>query len=294
LGGLALTPFIIHPSSFIVPYANQSRFDYKSQQIAVGFSFEEYSTMSAWHPSLLAPIFVLAATAPGLADSWTDLSSGEKALEAWASPTGDWFCAASTESDSKNPKTLRAEPGQGILVNGKKGRTVDLVTKQKFKDVEVHVEFMIPKGSNSGVKFEGLYEIQILDSFGVKKPKGSDCGGIYPRAEEEPQYHHIDDGVPPRTNAARPAGEWQTLDVIFQAPRFDAQNKKVANARFVKVVLNGQVIHENVEVRTPTGSAWRLKKEMAQGPLLLQGTHGPVAFRNVRIRPYTEEKPAKP
>ena len=68
----------------------------------------------------------------------------------------------------------------------------------------------------------------------------------------------------------------------------------MANARFVKIVLNGQVIHENVEVPTPTGSAWRLKKETAEGPLLLQGTHRPVAFRNVRIRPYQEaEKPAK-
>lgn len=219
-------------------------------------------------------------------DSWTDLSSGEKALEAWAGPIGDWFCAAGVKPNTKNPRILQAKPGQGILVNGQKGRTVDLQTKQKFKDIEVHVEFLIPKGSNSGVKFEGLYEIQILDSFGVKNPKGSDCGGIYPRAEEEPKYHHIDKGVPPRTNASRPAGEWQTLDVTFQAPRFDAQNKKVANARFIKVVLNGRVIHENVEVQTPTGSAWRLQKEMPEGPLLLQGTHGPVAFRHVRIRPY--------
>jgi len=242
----------------------------------------------------MAVILILAVTAHGLADSWIDLSSGEKALALWASPTGDWFLAASAEPDPKNPKKLHAEPGHGILVNGKGGRTDDLVTKRNFKDVEVHLEFMIPKGSNSGVKFEGLYEIQILDSFGVKKPKGSDCGGIYPRAEEEPEYHHIDEGFPPRTNAARRAGEWQTLEVIFQAPRFDAQKKKVANARFVKVVLNGQVIHENVEVPTPTGSAWRLKKEMEEGPLLLQGTHGPVAFRNVRVRPYQEaEKPAK-
>jgi hypothetical protein len=238
-------------------------------------------------------ILTLVAATSGLADSWTDLSSGEKALEAWASPTGNWFIAASAEPDSKNPRILRAEPGQGILINGRKGRTEDLVTKQNFRDVEVHLEFLIPKGSNSGVKFEGLYEIQILDSYGVKKPKGWDCGGVYPRAEEEPTYHHIDDGVPPRTNAARPAGEWQTLEAIFQAPRFDAQNKKVANARFVKVVLNGEVIHENVEVATPTGSAWRLKKEMPEGPLLLQGTHGPVAFRNVRMRPYKGEKPAK-
>jgi hypothetical protein len=229
-------------------------------------------------------------TAQASEDLWTDLSSGEKALGSWANPTGDWFSAANVESDPTNPKILQAKPGQGILVNGQKGRTVDLLTKKNFGDVEVHVEFLIPKGSNSGVKFEGLYEIQIFDSFGVKDPKGSDCGGIYPRAEEEPKYHHIDKGVPPRTNASRPPGEWQTLDVIFQAPRFDAQNKKVANARFVKVVLNAKVIHENVEVQTPTGSAWRLKKEMREGPLMLQGTHGPVAFRNVRIRAYEERK----
>jgi 3-keto-disaccharide hydrolase/cellulose/xylan binding protein with CBM9 domain len=226
----------------------------------------------------------------GSADSWTDFSSGEKALEAWASPTGDWFCAASAHPDPKNPRKLRAEAGHGILVNGPTGRTDDLVTKRNFKDIEAHVEFLIPQGSNSGVKFEGLYEIQILDSYGVKKPKASDCGGIYPRAEEEPQYHHIDEGAPPRTNAARPAGEWQTLDVVFQAPRFDAKDKKVENARFVKVVLNGQVIHENVEVATPTGAAWRLKKEVPEGPLLLQGTHGPVAFRNVRVRPLGQAK----
>src|SRR5438552_2501657 len=188
----------------------------------------------------LALVMLLAAAAHARGDSWIELSAGEDALKAWAASTGDWFCAQSAEPDSTNPKTLRAKPGQGILVNGRKGRTVDLITRQKFRDVEVHVEFLIPRGSNSGVKFESLYEIQILDSFGVKKPKGSDCGGIYPRAEEEPQYHHIDEGVPPRTNAARPAGEWQTLDVIFLAPRFDAANKKVAHARFAKVILNGQ------------------------------------------------------
>jgi hypothetical protein len=72
--------------------------------------------------------------------------------------------------------------------------------------------------------------------------------------------------------------------VLFLAPRFNAQGKKTANARFVKVILNGQVIHENVDLKTPTGHAWR-NKEVAQGPLLLQADHGPVAFRNVRVRP---------
>jgi hypothetical protein len=161
------------------------------------------------------------------------------------------------------------------------------VSKQKFGDVEVHAEFMIPKGSNSGVKLEGLYEIQIFDSYGVEEPKATDCGGIYPRAEQKPTYHHIDKGVPPRTNASKPPGEWQSLDIVFQAPRFDADGKKIANARFVKVVLNGQVVHEDVEVKTPTGHAWH-NQEIPTGPLLLQADHGPVAFRNVRARPYAK------
>ena len=91
--------------------------------------------------------------------------------------------------------------------------------------------------------------------------------------------------IPPQANAARRPGEWQTLDVIFQTPRFDEQGKKTANARFVKVVLNDQLIHENVDVKTPTGHVWR-DKEFAAGPLLLQADHGPVAFRNIRVRPY--------
>jgi hypothetical protein len=226
-------------------------------------------------------------------DDWIELS-GDKGLEAWKKPTEKkptekWLMAKSVKMDPKNPKFLVAEAGKGgILVNGPKGKALNLVSKQKFGDIEAHIEFLIPKKSNSGVKFEGLYEIQIFDSYGVKNPKGSDCGGIYPRAELKPRYHYLDKGVPPRTNAAKPPGEWQTLDVIFMAPRFDKSGKKIANARFVKVVLNGKVIHENVEVKTPTGHAWT-KKEIATGPLLLQADHGPVAFRNVRVRPFKGE-----
>ena len=100
--------------------------------------------------------------------------------------------------DPKNPKRLTDKPGEGVLVNLPRGRAEDLFTKEKYQDVEVHVEFMIPKGSNSGVKLMGLYEIQILDSFGKKQVSGDDCGGIYPRAEDKPNYHHIDEGTPPR------------------------------------------------------------------------------------------------
>jgi hypothetical protein len=240
------------------------------------------------HSSTLSRWLLVALLATGLVpdrtladdEGWIDLS----ALQAWKPPTGAWAVVGGVALDPKNPRYLVAKPGSGVIYNGPSGRTTNLISKQAFGDVEVHVEFLVPKGSNSGVKLEGVYEIQIYDSWGVKKPKASDCGGIYPRAELLPRYHHIDDGYPPRTNACRPPGQWQTLDITFRAPRFDASGKKVANARFVKVVLNGQTIHEDVEVPTPTGNNWR-NKETPTGPILLQADHGPVAFRNIRAQP---------
>ncbi len=232
----------------------------------------------------LPTVFVASSSVAADVKDWIEMTN----MESWRNPDKLWMLAGSAGVDADNPKRLTATAGKDILVNGKKGRARDLLSKQEFGDVDVRVEFLIPKGSNSGVKLQGLYEIQICDSWGVKEPKGSDCGGIYPRAELRPKYHYLDKGVPPRVNACKKPGEWQTLDILFQAPRFDASGMKTANARFVKVVLNGQVIHENVEIPTPTGHAWH-NKESATGPLLLQGDHGPVAFRNVRVRPHAPQ-----
>jgi hypothetical protein len=239
---------------------------------------------------LLAGCLSLSRAYPEDANAWRDLSAGDKAFDGWKAPVGDWTLAESVAMDAEKPKTLTFKPGVGVLVNGPKGRARDLVTKESFGDVEAHVEFLIPKGSNSGVKFHAHYEIQIMDTFGKQELTGDSCGGIYPRAEQQPKYHHIDKGTAPKVNAAKPAGEWQTLDIIFRAPRFDSEGKKTENARFVKVVLNGQLIHDNAEVQYPTGHAWNKRKEVPTGPLLLQGDHGPVAFRNVRIRPWKESK----
>jgi hypothetical protein len=228
-----------------------------------------------------------AATVQGADKDWQDLFA--KGLDAFKTPHGDWTAVASVELDANNPRKLIAKDGKGVYYNGPKGRTQNLYTKEKYGDLEVHLEFLIPKGSNSGIKFHGQYEIQIEDSFGVKKLKGSDCGGVYPRAEAKPRYHHLDDGIAPKVNACKPAGEWQTFDIVFLAPRFDKDGKKIANARLPKVLFNGVVIHDNVELLTPTGDRWR-GPEFAQGPLMLQADHGPVAFRNLRIRRIVEEK----
>jgi hypothetical protein len=210
-------------------------------------------------------------------------------LTIFKTPTGDWQEVGGVALDPKNPRKLIAQPGKGVWYNGPKGRTNDLFTKQKFGDVQVHLEFNVPKGSNSGIKFHGHYEIQIDDSYGRKEVSGENCGGIYPRAELKPRYHHIDKGIAPRVNACKAPGEWQTLDITFVAPRFDAAGKKVQNARIARALLNGQVIHEDQELLTPTGDRYK-NAEMAEGLLMLQGDHGPVAFRNVRLQPTAAKK----
>jgi len=202
-------------------------------------------------------------------------------LAGWRQPTGDWMLAQGVTLDAAKPEALAIGSGLGVMVNGPSGRTVDLMTEAEFGDIELHVEFCIPKHSNSGVYLQGRYEVQVYDSYGVAKDAypGIECGGIYPRWINDQNI----EGHSPRVNASKPPGEWQSFDILFRAPRFDAAGKKIENARMVRVTHNGQVIHENVELKGPTRSAhWA--DEKAVGPILLQGDHGPVAYRNLRAR----------
>jgi hypothetical protein len=121
----------------------------------------------------------------------------------------------------------------------------------------------------------------VYDSYGVQKDAypGIECGGIYPRWINEQNV----DGHSPRVNASKPPGQWQAFDILFRASRFDAAGRKLADARMVRVWHNGQIVQENVDLKGPTRSAhW--SGESALGPVLLQGDHGPVAFRNLRVK----------
>jgi len=204
-------------------------------------------------------------------------------LSVWRQPINAWSIVSDVFLPPNDPKALSSKPGTGILFNG--GRTSDLVSKQEFGDIELHLEFIISKGSNSGVYFMGSYELQIYDSFGVEKDHypGIECGGIYPRWINEKNV----EGHSPNVNASLPPGQWQTFSVIFRAPRFNDKGEKIANAVFVKVVHNGKVIHEHVELNAETRGGF---PERPIGPLRLQGDHGPVAFRNIRIRPVPVER----
>jgi hypothetical protein len=188
-----------------------------------------------------------------------------------------WKLVSDVKLDAANEKQLDPSGTPGdvpLLVNDLKvgQHGTDIYTEKEFGDCEVHVELMVPKGSNSGVYLMGRYEVQVFDSFGKKKPTRSDLGGIYSTAD--PIAENYD---------AKAPGQWQTLDIIFQAPKFDADGKKTQNARFLSVKLNGKEIHKDVEAPKPTGSELS-SKEVPTGPIMLQGDHGPVAFRNLRIR----------
>ena len=177
----------------------------------------------------LALLLACVVTFAAEDDDWIELIGRVKGVLTIGgrSPSGDWIRAGDAEPDSKNAARLVAKDGSEVIVNGASGKTRNLLTKQDFGDLEAHFEFKVPKDSNSGIKLEGLYEIQIHDSFGIATPKASHSGGIYPRAEMLPRYHHIDDGTPPRVNAAKKAGEWQTLDLVFRRSRFDRDGKKI-------------------------------------------------------------------
>ena len=213
---------------------------------------------------------------------WVELIPEGK-LDAFkkASPKFVWTDQVSLDGAKQNKLVAGKDKGP-ILFNNNEGLP-DLVTKDSWGDHEIHLEFLVAKGSNSGLKMHALYEVQIFDSFGKTNLTGSDCGGVYPRWELKPAFTYIDKGIPPSKNACKPAGEWQTLDITFIAPRFDEAGNKVKNARLPKVLLNGELIHDNVELLTPTGNNFKLK-EKTKAPILIQVDHGPVAFKNIKVR----------
>ena len=227
--------------------------------------------------SLIAGLLILS----GAARSDEAVVLDGTSLDGWRAPQGEWMTVRAVEANADNEKLFAVQPGRGVMINGEKGRTNNILSEVEHGDVEAHVEFCVPKGSNSGVYFMGRYEVQVFDSWGVQEPKYSDCGGIYQRWKDGKGY----EGHPPRVNASKPPLQWQSFDVVFRAPRFDANGKKTENARFVKVIHNGKVVHENVPLTGPTRTAtYENVAETPLGPLMLQGDHGPVAYRNIRLK----------
>lgn len=217
-----------------------------------------------------------------------------KELSDFQEPTGNWMKAGKVEMDSLNPQIFKYEPGNDCFINGADGKAKYLVSKKEYEDIEFHVEFMIPQGSNSGIYFQCRYELQILDSWGVPDLTYYDCGGIQHRWDENKKEGEKGyDGFAPMVNACKAPGVWQSLDIVFRAPKFSSKGEKIKNARFDKVILNGIVVQENIELIGPTRGALS-EEEVAKAPFRLQGGHGPVAFRNIRVRDLEHTSKSKP
>jgi len=220
---------------------------------------------------------------------WQTISLAD--LSAFNEPGANWQVAGAVAADRNVDRMLTAEPGQGVLVNlPEEGANANLFTTWSHGDIDFEIEYMMPKGSNSGLYFMGRYEIQLLDSWGVKEPKHSDAGGLYQRWDpDRGEGSEGYDGVPPAKNVSRAPGLWQQLRIRFRAPRFDAEGQKVADAMFEYVEHNGLRIHENQVATGPTRAA-AFDDEQPMGPFMIQGDHGPVAFRNIRYKRYTDDK----
>ncbi len=141
----------------------------------------------------------------------------------------------------------------GILKSPKSGS--NLISDKKFDDFKLHLEFRYPKGSNSGIYLRGRYEVQISDSKGMEADEGL-FAGVY-------------GFLPPNEMVAKDAGEWQTFDITLVG-------------RLVTVVANGVTVISNQNIPGITGGALD-SREGEPGPLLIQGDHGPVEFRNITI-----------
>lgn len=155
----------------------------------------------------------------------------------------------------------------------------DITTRQEFGDSYVHAEFRCSLDANgksigegnSGVGMQGRYEVQILDSYG-HKPSPVECGAFYSEKS-------------PLVNPSKKPGEWQTFDIIFRAPRFDA-NGQITEKPRATVFMNGVLVQNNEEFTGMTGIQYGEYKQMTKtGPIVLQGDHSPVQFRNVWIVP---------
>ena len=198
-----------------------------------------------------------------------------KSLQDWKTKprgknTNQWKVGIAAVNPGR-PNELVVKEGSGEMVNTPSkatGKSLDIYSTFTHGDARIELELMVPKGSNSGIYLHGEYEVQVLDSYGRKKLGMGDMGAIY-------------GAKPPSTNACKKPGEWQKYIILFRAPKFK-DGKKVANARIDKVILNGQLLQQDVELPKPTPGGIT-GKEKAKGPIMFQGDHGPVAYRNIKI-----------
>jgi sugar lactone lactonase YvrE len=234
--------------------------------------------------AFLGPLTLLAALAPTPIAEASELRIGklppgwvvradagiDKRLEGGKNL---WTIGSASLDPADDTKLAVSAEGEEWVNTGPGG--VDIHTVEKYGDVHVEFEVMLPRRGNSGFYLCGEYEVQIWDSYGRNDLQANQEFGNIPGTHD------------PYVRAEKAPGEWQKFVIDFRAPRFDRDGNKIRNAVFERVTLNGRLIHENVEAPAPT-KVGLTGREAPEGPILIQGFVGPVAYRNVRI----ERRPA--
>jgi len=207
----------------------------------------------------------VVTTAPDKAPSDAIVLFDGTSLDQWVS-----------SNDSSSPAKWAISDGAFTVVKGTGG----IQTKQEFTDYQLHLEWRSPTEivgesqgrGNSGVFMQGLYEVQVLDSYNNRTYSNGQAASIYKQRI-------------PLVNATKAPGEWQTYDIIWTAPRFNSDGILISKAR-VTVLHNGVLVQNNVELDGPTEYIGIPKYEAhGPGPIALQDHGNPVSFRNIWIRP---------
>ncbi len=213
------------------------------------------------------------------------------ALDQW---TSQGWSLVDAEMDGRNPTQFLATAGAGALINathdvadaprsGPPGApATDFGSKPAFAGGRFHVEYMLPQGGRTTLWLMGRYGLDLPDPAHASESAASRAGtrhGALLAAGTGAEQ-------PPLLNGYLGAGQWHDLDIDFSAPRFDAAGRKLSNARIERVLLNDVLLHEGVELDGPCPDAPLAgAPEAAAGPLVLSGTRGPVALRQLRVRP---------
>ena len=227
-----------------------------------------------WHvhdPARPHPKTVRTGAQPGAPPSDAVVLFDGKDLSKW---TGAKLAKASYTAQSSNAP-WKVTGGYFEVVPG----SGDIATKEKFGDVQLHAEWMEPAGisgasqnrGNSGIFLMGLFEIQVLDSFRNSTYADGQAGAMYGQ-------------WPPLVNATKPAGQWQTCDIVFEAPQFSGA--KLARPAAMTVFLNGVLLHNHKEEMGPTiyRQIPKYSPVPPEGPVILQDHRSPVRFRNIWAR----------
>ncbi|SEL16107.1 3-keto-disaccharide hydrolase [Parapedobacter koreensis] len=181
-----------------------------------------------------------------------------------------------SKKDGSSPAEWEVSDGFFTVARGKG----DIQTKQEFSDYQLHVEWRSPTEivgesqgrGNSGIFMQGLYEVQVLDSYNNRTYSNGQAASLYKQRI-------------PLVNATKAPGEWQTYDIIWTAPRFNADGILISKAR-VTILHNGVLVQNNVELDGATEYIGIPKyKAHGAGPIVLQDHGNPVSFRNIWIRP---------